>query len=328
MLGDTIMKGATPEEIGFFGEVCKRTGLDPFRKQIHAVKRWDSRAKREIWTFQTGIDGFRAIAHRTKACAGIDDAVFNPSDESTEFPRSAKVTVYRIVGGQRVPFTATARWSEYVQTTKEGHVTSMWQKLPYSMLAKTAEALALRKAFPEDLSGIHSDEEMAQAENPEKPPVSVYKLKELEEPAQAQPEPAAESPKRQQAVDAEVIPPETKLPTATLPVLAVPDFIAPFTGGRWKAVELPEGGILGKKSFATIGKLRETLPEPIRGPILATFIDNILALLKDVPMTEEDFSMLAFDRPEFDLSFSHDLWMNPAKYAALLTLAQSLKPAS
>lgn len=165
LITDFIMKGATPNEVGVFAQVCARTNLDPFRKQIHAVQRWDNNAKRMVWSYQTGIDGYRAIANRTGQLAGIDDAVFTPIDEATEYPKKASVTVYKIIQGQRVGFTATARWSEYVQLTKEGHTNSMWRKMPYGQLAKCAEALALRKAFPEELGGVHSDVEMEQAEN-------------------------------------------------------------------------------------------------------------------------------------------------------------------
>lgn len=327
MLGDTIMKGATGDEIQFFGEVCKRTGLDPFRKQIHAVKRWDSKERREVWSFQTGVDGFRAIAHRSGACAGIDDAVFDPADESTEFPRSASVTVYRIVKGQRVPFTAKARWNEYVQTTKEGKVTSMWFKLPYSQLAKCAECLALRKAFPEDLSDLRSNEEMAQADNPEKPQASPYKLDELEQsppPAQQpQPQPRPAAGKVIEAAAEPVSTPST--PPSKLPEFAVPAPLLELIGGRWKFYELPENGKkLGNLPWKMILKLREQMPEPLRAPILASYIDETLAVLDKAGTSESDFAAMAAARADLDIAFDQDLWMAPPIYPELLKLAQSL----
>ena len=72
------------------------------------------------------------------------------------------VTVYRMVSGQRVAFSASARWAEYAPQGSQGF---MWQKMPFLMLGKVAEALALRKAFPLDLSGLYTQEEMAQADN-------------------------------------------------------------------------------------------------------------------------------------------------------------------
>ena len=167
LITDFVMKGATPDEIAVFAQVCAKTKLDPFRKQIHPVKRWSTDDRRYIWTYQTGIDGYRAIANRTGLLAGIDDAIFTPENENEKNPQKASVTVWKLVAGQRVPFTASARWSEYVQTTKEGHTNSMWKKMPFSQLAKCAEALALRKAFPEDLGGVHSNIEMEQTDNDE-----------------------------------------------------------------------------------------------------------------------------------------------------------------
>lgn len=163
LIKTTIARGATDDELALFVQVCNRSQLDPFSKQIYAVKRWDSKLKREVMAVQTGIDGFRLVAARTGEHAGTDDAEYD--NEESEHPVWARVTVYRIVKGQRVPFAAKARWSEYVQTTKDGGATSMWRKMPYLMLAKCAEALALRKAFPAELSGLYTADEMAQASN-------------------------------------------------------------------------------------------------------------------------------------------------------------------
>ena len=159
----TICKGATDDEMQLFISQCKRTGLDPFSRQIHAVKRWDGREKREVMTIQTGIDGYRLIADRTGKYAGNDDPVYDRDD--TPHPNKATVTVWKIVEDQRVPFTRSARWSEFVQTTKDGTVTRFWAKMPFLMLGKVAEALALRAAFPQELSGLYTHEEMGQADN-------------------------------------------------------------------------------------------------------------------------------------------------------------------
>ncbi len=160
LIKNTVAKGATDDELKLFLYTAKRTGLDPLTKQIHFVKRGFQ------MTVQTGIDGYRAIAERTGQLGGIDDAVYD-TDESddplVEHPNKASVTVYRFVNGQRVSFTASARWTEYVPDTKIGF---MWKKMPYLMLGKCAEALALRKAFPNDLTGLYTNEEMQQADSP------------------------------------------------------------------------------------------------------------------------------------------------------------------
>lgn len=153
-------KAGDPDLAVFF-HTCVRTGLDPFRKQIYMIGRWDSRAQRERYTIQTGIDGYRVIANRTGVYAGSDETWQNGSDGR---PIAATVTVRKIVAGVPFDFAATAHWDEYVQTTKDGKPAGLWAKMPHRMLAKCAEALALRKAFPEDLAGIYTDEEMSQAD--------------------------------------------------------------------------------------------------------------------------------------------------------------------
>jgi phage recombination protein Bet len=156
LIKNTVAAGATADELKLFMVIANRSGLDPFTRQIHFVKR-GGRA-----TIQTGIDGYRAIAERTGQLAGIDDPIYDT--ESEQHPNKATVTVYRMVGEHRVPFTASARWSEYVPQQGQDF---MWRKMPYLMLGKVAESLALRKAFPNDLSGLYTDEEMQQAPQPD-----------------------------------------------------------------------------------------------------------------------------------------------------------------
>lgn len=162
----TVAKGATKDELALFFNVAKRTGLDVFTKQIHFVKRkvWNKELGQteEIGTIQTGIDGYRAIAERSGGLAGSEDAVFDTEEE--DHPNKATVTVWRMVNGIRCSFTASARWDEYAAIhPKTKAVMGQWVKMPYLMLSKCAEALALRKAFPNDLSGIYTNEEMEQA---------------------------------------------------------------------------------------------------------------------------------------------------------------------
>jgi phage recombination protein Bet len=152
------------DDLLLFLYVAKRTGLDPLTKQIYAIYRWDSRQGKDKMTIQASIDGMRVVAQRTKGYAGQDDVVFD--DEKLKQPGKATVTVYKLMGGQRVPFTASARWGEYVQTNSQTKMPIlMWEKMPYLMLGKCAEALALRKAFPNELSGIYAPEEMGQTNN-------------------------------------------------------------------------------------------------------------------------------------------------------------------
>ena len=162
LLKETICKGSTNDEFELFVHACKRTGLDPFMKQIHAVKRWDPKLNREAMTIQTGIDGYRLIAERTgKYMPGQQpEIMYDPQGRVV----SATAYVKRWgPDGQWHTVSATAFYEEYVQTKKDKTPMGMWEKMPRSQLSKCAESLALRKAFPADLSGVYTKEEMDQS---------------------------------------------------------------------------------------------------------------------------------------------------------------------
>ena len=166
LIKTTVAKNATDDELKLFITVCRNTKLDPFVRQVHFVKRWDSKAGREVGVIQVGIDGFRSIAEMSENYAGSDDAVYKDeheevlAKETIEVPGSATVSVYKLMSnGERYPFTATARWKEYYPGDNIGY---MWRKMPFNQLGKCAEALALRKAFPKLLSGLYAPEEMDQ----------------------------------------------------------------------------------------------------------------------------------------------------------------------
>ena len=180
LVASNIIPKNTPKEmVMIFAKVCAEKNLSPFSKQIYLIPRKISNEIR--YTFQTSVDGYRSIAERTSVYAGNDDYKFN--DDKSEYnlieakitkPTTATATVYKIVGGLRCPFSATARWEEYYPGDAQGF---MWKKMPFLMLGKCAEALALRKAFPEALGGIYTNEEMQQAEIIEVKPESKTETK-------------------------------------------------------------------------------------------------------------------------------------------------------
>lgn len=161
----------TPSEFEQFIVKCKAFGLDPLRRQIYVTKRWDSQKKTMKMMIEPTIDGLRAIADRTgerdgEAQVRFCDADGNWSDcwYKDGYPRIAEVVVRR--KGHSMPYHGQARWESYAQYTKTGELTRPWAKMPELMLAKCAEALALRKAFPNEMAGLYTREEMMQAESP------------------------------------------------------------------------------------------------------------------------------------------------------------------
>ncbi|WP_239404675.1 phage recombination protein Bet [Frankia sp. Cj3] len=166
---------------------AQRTGLDPFTKQIYMIGRKTKESEKvgnawvdkyvTKWTIQTGIDGYRVIARRIAdrlgETLGYDDTQWCGADGvwrdvwlNQEPPAAAKVAVIR--NGER--FSAVARFASYAQTKRNGDLNQQWATMGDVMIAKCAEALALRRAYPQDLAGIYTAEEMGQADNP---PVDV-----------------------------------------------------------------------------------------------------------------------------------------------------------
>lgn len=159
MIRDSFANGATDQEFAVLMEVARARRLNPLTKQIHFVKRWDSEKNRWIWSAQISIDGLRAVAERTGVYDGQDEPEFI-YDEHRKLT-CAKVRIWR--KGIARPFVGVAHFSEYVQLRqKDKQPTSFWANKPHVMLAKCAEALGIRKGFPEDTSGLYVPEEMGQ----------------------------------------------------------------------------------------------------------------------------------------------------------------------
>lgn len=176
----TIAKGATDDELALFVAAANRTGLDPFQRQIYAIKRGGA------MTIQVGIDGFRLIAERTGEYQGATITQWcGPDGQWRDVwlengpPAAARVGVYR--AGFREPLYGTALYRSYSQGS------GLWQKMPEVMLAKCAEALALRRAFPAQLSGLYVSEEMDQADRDNEPVTATTGRGKRQAPAPAAP---------------------------------------------------------------------------------------------------------------------------------------------
>lgn len=181
----TVCQGATDDEFRMFLHVCKVRRIDPFSKSLYLVPRYNSNTQREEKALQASIDYFRLIAERhgdeyqgqvgPQWCG--KDEVWKDVWLSEEAPRAARVGVWR--KGFREPLWGTALWSNYVQLTKDNRPTKFWRTMGPLMLGKCAESLALRRAFPEDLSGLYTGDEMQQAQRGNDEPLDA----EIVEPA-------------------------------------------------------------------------------------------------------------------------------------------------
>lgn len=178
VLIDSIWPGAkTVDAVCLAISYCKARSLDPFKRPVHIVPMWNSAIGEEVETVWPGISEVRTTAARTGEYGGADETVFGEERTHTfegkdrkgnvrkvevTFPTWARITVYRIIKGVRVPFPGprvvfmeTFSWWRGVPVPNE-----RWARAPYQMLEKCAEAAALRKAFPEEMGADLTAEEM------------------------------------------------------------------------------------------------------------------------------------------------------------------------
>ncbi|MBK1717190.1 phage recombination protein Bet [Thiocystis violacea] len=179
VLVESIFPAAkTVEGVQLAVRYCQARGLDVMKRPIHIVPMWNRTLGREVETVWPGIAEVQTTAARTGQWAGMDPARFGPEGERTfagraktddgwqelqitvTFPAWCEVTVYRLVGGVRCPFTETVFWEESYSRMGGGEVpTAMWVKRPRGQLLKCAKAASLRAAFPEETG--YTAEEMA-----------------------------------------------------------------------------------------------------------------------------------------------------------------------
>ena len=160
----------TRDEAVLFFDTCERVGLDPYSRQIYPMMREDKKNNTRRVTAGVTIDGFRVIASRSGKYRGQlgpfwcgSDGVWKDVWLGEGPPAAAKVGVVHADFAE--PLWAVARFDDYAQRKYGGELVMMWVKMGPTMVAKCSEALALRRAFPELLSGLYTSDEMAQASN-------------------------------------------------------------------------------------------------------------------------------------------------------------------
>lgn len=161
IIRDQFAPGATNAEFAALLETARVRGLDPFQKEIFFVKRYDSMRRCEVWSTQVSIDGLRVVAERSGQYDGQDEPEW--TEDASGRVIKCVVRVHR--KDHTRPAVGVAFFSEYVQTTKEGAPTKFWKQMPHVMIAKCAEALAIRKGFPRQTAGLYTREEMGQADS-------------------------------------------------------------------------------------------------------------------------------------------------------------------
>lgn len=180
VLTDAIFPAAkSAEAITLALDYCRARKLDPFKRAVHIVPMWNSSLRREVETVWPGINELQVTAARTGQWAGMDEPRWGPIKKRTfkgrvgrddkqrevevvlEYPEWCAVTVYRMIGGERHPFTEPVYWEEsYSRQGRTEVPNEMWQKRVRGQLHKNAKAASLRAAFPEEMGNDYTAEEM------------------------------------------------------------------------------------------------------------------------------------------------------------------------
>jgi phage recombination protein Bet len=202
LIRDVICRGCSLEEMGLFLAFCRSRELDPFSREVYAVKRWDAKTQGEVMSIQMGIDGLLALAERTGLYDGHDPMLYLDAKgewldvwDSDTPPRAAKATVWRKDMGR--PIVIVRSWREYAQRKKDGGLSGQWASKPATMIEKVALAAALRRAFPHQLSKLYVSGEVVDDDTPEisERDVSTTKAPPPKPPGFVPPKPVEPAPK-------------------------------------------------------------------------------------------------------------------------------------
>lgn len=166
LLWDKLTQGANGDvdRISFraFIAQAEAMDLDPMAGHITPTLRWNKDLGMQVVTPVTTIDGYRSLAARTGAYAGGPAPTYDEGLTQYEHITAGRdgittctATVRRVIGSGIVETAHTIAWAEYYD--KRSY---MWRDNAYMMMSKTAEAGALRKAFPDVVRRVYTDDEM------------------------------------------------------------------------------------------------------------------------------------------------------------------------
>lgn len=147
----TVAAGLTDPEFAIFAEHCKSTGLNPFKKEVWAIK---AGGRLQV---MTGVAGFMSIANSHPEFDGMEVGLidekggYQPLTYTEKFV-GAWCKVHR--KDRKFPAEAVAMLKEYKKSTP------IWAQMERVMIAKCAKSVAIREAFPQELNGLYAQEEM------------------------------------------------------------------------------------------------------------------------------------------------------------------------
>jgi hypothetical protein len=157
-LGRGWKEPMTDAELEHIALIYQRTHLDPLAKpaQIYFIKRWDSKLGKEVMTPQVSIDGLRLVAQRSRKSFQqvgpqwtADGIEWRDVWLQDDHPAAARVGIRQ--RGFPEPTWSVAVWKEWAQYQKDQRgnrvLAPFWASMGAHMLAKTAEALALKRQF-------------------------------------------------------------------------------------------------------------------------------------------------------------------------------------
>jgi len=168
----TLMKslypGADSSSVLMVIDYCKSRKLDPMKKPCHIVpmRVKDSRSGNYEWrdVVMPGVYELRTTAMRTGEYMGHSKPEYGPPVEyaGVTAPEYCELEIYRWHPGSKtkIAFPVRVYFRESVATDKNGNANQRWAKAPIQMLTKCAESAGLREAFPDEIGGEMSAEEM------------------------------------------------------------------------------------------------------------------------------------------------------------------------